>query len=187
MNKFFCLTYYTPNVGAKVRADITFLPSHLVSLPCIDHDGVCIVDNPSTSAISPNTVVQEIFEEQAQNSEENSSTAHEILEDRVSWLGAKHKDDSGATVDAVQFSVLGSTSTLGLQMDTEGACSMHSPAPDRISCAATRGHTGGACGRATRVTATGGCCRFGGWSGFDCGSMWRRFGGATRGWISYVR
>jgi hypothetical protein len=43
-----------PNADAKLRTDGSLLPSHLVSPPCIYHDGVCIADNSSTSAISPN-------------------------------------------------------------------------------------------------------------------------------------
>jgi hypothetical protein len=81
-----------PNGGARLRADITLLPSHLVSPPCIDHDGVCTEDNSSTSVVSPNQDVQEFFvEEQAQNPEENSSMAHEILEDMVAWRGVEHE------------------------------------------------------------------------------------------------
>jgi hypothetical protein len=89
-----------PNADAKLRADITLLPSHLVSPPCIDHDGVCAVDNTSTSAVSPNQDVQEFFvEERAQNPKESSSTAHEMLEDTVAWSGTEYKVDSGTAAN----------------------------------------------------------------------------------------
>jgi hypothetical protein len=100
-----------PNAGAKLRADIILLPSHLVSP---DHDGVCTTDNPSTSAVSPNQDASEVFvEEQAQNPEEISLTAHERL-----------GDDSSAAADSVQNFVLA---------DSELQAGAHSPAPIRSS------------------------------------------------------
>jgi hypothetical protein len=100
-----------PNAGAKLRADIILLPSYLVSP---NHDGVCTTDNPSTSAVSPNQDASKNFvEEQAQNPEEISLTAHERL-----------GDDSSAAADSMQNFV---------PADSELQAGAHSPAPIRSS------------------------------------------------------
>jgi hypothetical protein len=98
-----------PNAGAKLRADIILLPSYLVNP---NHDGVCTTDNPSTSAVSPNQDASKNFvEEQAQNPEEISLTAHERL-----------GDDSSAAADSMQNFV---------PADSELQAGAHSPAPIR--------------------------------------------------------
>jgi hypothetical protein len=75
---------------------------------------VCTTDNPSTSAISPNQDASNFFvEEQAQNPEEISLTAHERL-----------GDNSSATADSVQNFV---------PADSELQAGAHSPTPIRSS------------------------------------------------------
>jgi hypothetical protein len=89
------------NVGARLRAKINLLPSHLIESSSTNHDGVCTVV-ANALAGSSNDPTWEGFDSnvQVQNSEENGVEMHEISADEEPSFGTGHELDSGAVEGA---------------------------------------------------------------------------------------
>jgi hypothetical protein len=121
------------NVGARLRAEVSLLPSHVVDPPHTDHDGACTIDKANVDADSSNPSTRGIFVEVGL--EKSGETSVQYEEDHL----------GSCVVAGLQQSVLTSTprsplsSVLPRLISNEGVLSAPGSVPRSVTSGSSSG------------------------------------------------